>query len=88
VEMLMKEKKQGETKFTTKIEVPCPWMLMFFIFLNLALFMIKLKVLLFFLYFIDNFIMYPWWPNLLAKSYELVVGVYFDGFFFCNEPFS
>jgi hypothetical protein len=24
VEMLMKEKKQGETKFTTKIEVPCP----------------------------------------------------------------
>jgi len=24
VEMLMKEKKKGETKFTTKIEVPCP----------------------------------------------------------------
>jgi len=57
-----------------------PWMLMFFVFLNLTLFVIKLRVG-YFLSFIDNFIIYRKWPDLIAKSYESVVGVYFEGFF-------
>jgi hypothetical protein len=30
VEALKKKERQGETQFTTKTEVPHPWMLMFF----------------------------------------------------------
>jgi hypothetical protein len=45
---LKKKEIQGETQFTTKTAVPHPWMLMFFIFLNLTLFMIKLKFLVLF----------------------------------------
>ncbi len=45
---LKKKERQGETQFTAKTAIPHPWMLMFFIFLNLTLFIIKLKVLVFF----------------------------------------
>jgi hypothetical protein len=34
VEALKKQEGQGETQFTTKAEVPHPWMLIFFIFLG------------------------------------------------------
>jgi len=68
--------------FTTKFEVPHPWMQMLFIFLNLTLFMIKMRVLVLFSLLYGLFYIYLQWPNLLAKSYELVVGVYLDRFLF------
>jgi len=57
VEALKKKERQGEIQFITKIEVPPPLVLMFFIFLNLLL-MMKLRVLELFPYFINNFIIY------------------------------
>jgi hypothetical protein len=46
VEVLKKKERQGETQFTTKLRFPHLWM--FFTFLNLTLFVIKLKVLVLF----------------------------------------
>ncbi len=57
VEALKKKERQGEIQFITKLEVPPPLVLMFFIFLNLLL-MMKLRVLELFPYFINNFIIY------------------------------
>jgi hypothetical protein len=48
VEALKKREKQGETQFTTKTEVPQPLNAIFYLFLNLTLFMIKLRVLVLF----------------------------------------
>jgi hypothetical protein len=45
MEALKKKERQGETQFTTKTEVPPPLNATVFIFLNLTLFMIKLRVL-------------------------------------------
>jgi hypothetical protein len=49
VEVLMKEKRQGGTKFTTKTEMPPPLNVNVF-FGNLAQFMIKFRVLGFFFF--------------------------------------
>jgi hypothetical protein len=48
VEALKKKERQGETQFTAKTEVCLHLNGMFFIFLNLTLFMIKLRVLVLF----------------------------------------
>jgi ABC-type spermidine/putrescine transport system permease subunit II len=64
------QERQGETQFTTKTEVPAPpWTLMFFIFLNLTLRMIKLGVLVCFPYSIDNFIIYIFNDQIFLQSH-------------------
>jgi hypothetical protein len=54
MEALKKKERQDETQLTTKTEVPPPLNANVFY----TLFMIKLRVLVLFPYFIDNFIIY------------------------------
>jgi hypothetical protein len=46
VEALKKKERQGETQFTTKTEVTLPLNANFFVYWNLTLFIIKLRVVL------------------------------------------
>jgi hypothetical protein len=83
VEALNKKERQGETQFATKTEVPAPLNVnVFNIFESHPIYdqtegcsAVFVTLYMILLYIFDD-------KTILQKSYELVVGVYFDGLFF------